>query len=115
LRGDYLNDADGVRTSGSIGPALPEEEAATEEASESEALPKDAGVELYSLTLTFNYTPVEELRIAPEIRWDHATLNDAFDGKQDPVTLGMGVGYFSQPVQERPAGLWAALACAGSH
>jgi hypothetical protein len=91
LRGDYLNDEDGARTSGSIGPVVTEEEASAGAATET--LPQETGAELYSLTLTFNYKPVEALRIAPEVRWDHATLDDAFDGNPDQVTLGMGAAY----------------------
>ena len=53
----------------------------------------EAGVELYSVTLTLNWNPVEALRIAPEVRWDHATMDDAFDGEQDQITLGLGAAY----------------------
>jgi hypothetical protein len=77
LRGDYLDDADGARTSDA--PALA-------------PLPENTGMKLSSLTLTFNHKPVKELRLAPEVRWDHAT-EDAFDGKKDQVTLGMGAAY----------------------
>ena len=78
-RGDYLSDPDGARTSGapSVAP-----------------FPENTGMDLYSLTLTLNHKPVKELRIAPEVRWDHSTEADTFDGKQDQVTAGMGAAYF---------------------
>ena len=75
LRGDYLNDKAGWITSGTLN------------------FPDNEGMELYSLTLTVNFKPVEPLRIAPEIRWDYSTLKDAFDGHNDQVTIGLGAAY----------------------
>ena len=78
LRGDYLDDAQGARTSDA--PALA-------------PLPENDGMELTSVALTLNHKPTKDLKIAPEIRWDHATLDGAFDGKQDQFTVGMGAAY----------------------
>lgn len=77
-RADYVKDNDGVRTSGA--PSLA-------------PFPANNGQELTSLTLTLNYKPVDGLRIAPELRWDHSSLNTAFDGHDSQVTLGMGAAY----------------------
>jgi len=77
-RADYFKDQDGVRTSGA--PALA-------------PFPINNGQELTSLTLTVNYKPVDGLRLAPEVRWDHSSLNTAFDGHDSQVTVGMGAVY----------------------
>lgn len=77
-RADYFRDGDGVRTSGS--PSLA-------------PFPSNTGQELTSWTLTVNFKPVPELRLAPEFRWDHSTLETAFDGRDTQVTLGMGAAY----------------------
>lgn len=79
IRADYINDKDGARTSG-----VPYRT----------KFPLNTGMELYSLTLTVNYWPLEELRLSPEIRWDHSTLDNAFDGHEDQVTIGIGAAYF---------------------
>ena len=79
LRGDYLNDINGARTSDS--PSR-------------NPLPANSGQELYSVTLTLNYKPLKEVRISPEFRWDHSTLDNAFNGYADQITLGFGVAYF---------------------
>ena len=79
LRGDYVNDINGARTS---------------QAPVSAPFPINTGQELYSLTLTVNVKPFKGLRIAPEIRWDHSTLDTAFGGHEDQVTVGLGAAYF---------------------
>jgi hypothetical protein len=79
LRGDFVSDPDGARTSESPYlapfPALP-------------------GQDLYSVTLTLNVKPIEQVRIAPELRWDHSSFDTAFDGHSDQVTIGLGAAYF---------------------
>jgi hypothetical protein len=77
-RADYLKDGDGVRTSGA--PSLA-------------PFPINNGQELCSVTLTFNYKPVEGLKLSPELRWDHSSLNTAFDGHDTQVTVGLGAVY----------------------
>lgn len=79
LRTDYLNDRDGARTSQVPG---------------RNPFPINRGQELYSVTLTLNYKPLKELRISPELRWDHSTLDTAFSGHDDQVTIGVGAAYF---------------------
>jgi hypothetical protein len=75
LRGDYVNDIDGARTS---------------DAPVSAPFPINRGQELYSIEFTVNLKPVEKLRIAPNIRWDHSTLDTAFNGHSDQITVGVG-------------------------
>jgi hypothetical protein len=77
-RADYFKDGDGSRTSGS--PALA-------------PFPINGGQELCSVTLTVNFKPVEGMKLAPEVRWDHSSLNTAFDGRDTQVTVGMGAVY----------------------
>ena len=78
LRGDYVNDVNGVRSSGVPAPA---------------PLPENDGAEFYSVTLTLNEKPTGNLRIAPEFRWDRSTLDNAFDGRRDQTTLGVGAAF----------------------
>ena len=50
--------------------------------------------ELYSLTFTYNYAPIPNLIVRPELHWDHSTLNTAFDGDEnDQVTIACGAAY----------------------
>jgi hypothetical protein len=53
----------------------------------------NTGQELVSLTLTLNYKPVPRVKIQPEIRYDHTTLSNGFDGVKDRFILGAGVSY----------------------
>ena len=46
-----------------------------------------------SLTLTLNYKPVANLKIQPEIRFDHTSFKGGLDGKKDRVIVGVGVTY----------------------
>jgi hypothetical protein len=74
-RADYVKDGDGARTSDA--PFLA-------------PFAANNGQELCSLTLTVNIMPVEGLKIVPEVRWDHSSLNTAFDGHDSQVTIGFG-------------------------
>ncbi len=77
-RADYFKDGDGARTSGA--PSLA-------------PFPVNTGQDLCSVTLTVNFKPVEGLKLAPEFRWDHSSLDTAFDGRDTQVTVGMGAVY----------------------
>lgn len=48
---------------------------------------------LSSVTLTFNYKPAPNIKIQPEIRWDHTSFKNGLDGKQDRFIVGAGVSY----------------------
>lgn len=71
---DFLSDKEGNRTGGFLFPA-------------------NGGQDLWSLTLTMNFKPVEGLRLAPEIRYDHSSFDSAFDGHEDQVTGALGAVY----------------------
>ena len=45
------------------------------------------------MTLTVTFKPADGLYLAPEFRLDHSSLDDAFDGRDTQVTLGMGAVY----------------------
>jgi hypothetical protein len=52
--------------------------------------------ELTSLTGTVNFTPITNLQIRPEIRYDHASeyiFADGAGAKKDQFTIGVGVAY----------------------
>jgi hypothetical protein len=87
-RADYLRDKDGARTFGAP--------ASAPFFSDTTIFPFGAqvGQELVSLTLTVNIKPMPQLRIAPELRWDHSSVDTAFDGRDSQVTVGVGLAYF---------------------
>jgi hypothetical protein len=82
FRGDYLRDKDGVRTPNTAGGPITTPVTFT-------VAPK----ELYSATLTLNVKPVPNLQIRPEVRYDRASADTAFNGRKDQVTAGIGVAY----------------------
>jgi Putative beta-barrel porin-2, OmpL-like. bbp2 len=51
------------------------------------------GQDLTDITLTLDYKPTANIKIQPEIRWNHSTVSAAFNGKSDQVIAGMGVSY----------------------
>jgi hypothetical protein len=51
------------------------------------------GQELMSVTLTLNWKPAGNVKIQPEVRWDHSTVSTALNGKSDQVIVGMGASY----------------------
>src|SRR5437867_12744815 len=74
LRGDYVNDEDGARTSGLYG-FLP-----------------NAGQTFGSGTATSNIRAWPNALVPPEVRYDRSTLS-TFDGKKDQVTMALAVAY----------------------
>ncbi len=85
LRGEYLDDKDG---GGIKGIGLPGAIRAS-----SAILSPDVNGDLASLTLTFNFKPTPNIKIQPEIRYDHTSYAGGFDGKKDRLTIGAGVSY----------------------
>ena len=79
LRGDYMDDKDGARTSGVLG------------------FPPNTGQKFGSGTLTLNIKKWEATLIRPEIRYDRSNLTvfPATDGTlhKDQVTFALGVSY----------------------
>lgn len=83
IRGDYLDDKDGARTSA---------------APITSPFAVNTGQELSSLTLTLNLKPYKNLQVRPEIRWDHSSANlfgdrDSDTGRANQVTASLGVAY----------------------
>ncbi|MFZ5609023.1 MAG: outer membrane beta-barrel protein [Pseudomonadota bacterium] len=83
LRGDYVDDRDGARTSAAPFTA---------------PFPVNDGQKLSSLTLTLNLRPVDNLQLRPELRWDHSSARlfesraGIFD-RANRVSLGVGLAY----------------------
>jgi hypothetical protein len=75
LRGDYIKDSDGFGTSGLLG------------------FPVNPGMDLLSATFTVNYHPLPNIKIQPEVRYDHTSLSGGFDGQKHRFILGAGVSY----------------------
>ena len=76
LRGDYLNDENGARSSfnGLVG------------------FPANTGQKFGSGTATLNIRAWPGAVVRPEVRYDRSTLQ-AFAGKKDQVTVALGVAY----------------------
>ncbi len=51
------------------------------------------GQDLSSVTLTLNWKPADNIKIQPEIRWNHSTVSTALNGKSDQFIIGMGASY----------------------
>ncbi len=53
-----------------------------------------AGQNLMSATLTLDYSPAPQIKIQPEIRWNHSSYSGAFGpDNRDQFILGMGATY----------------------
>ena len=79
LRAEFLSDASGVDASGgSLGFENP----------------PGTGQDLSSVALTLNYKPLPNIKIQPEVRFDHTSWSGGFvNGKQNRVLVGVGVSY----------------------
>jgi hypothetical protein len=83
LRAEYLDDGDGFGIPGlGVGGR-----------SGSAITTPDSDGNLASVTFTINYKPVPNIKIQPEIRWDHTTYKAGFDGVENRVLFGAGVSY----------------------
>jgi hypothetical protein len=74
LRGDYLNDENGARTSGALG------------------FPANTGHDLSSVTATLNLRAWPGALVRPELRYDHSSLV-SFDGEQSQLSVALSVAY----------------------
>jgi hypothetical protein len=79
FRGDFVDDVNGARSSGSPATA---------------PYAANAGQKLYSVALALNIKPLDGLRIAPEFRYDGSTLATAYDGRSWRVMALLGAVYF---------------------
>jgi hypothetical protein len=75
FRMDYIGDKHGVGTSGLLD------------------FPVNNGQDMTSVTLTLNVKPVPNVKIQPEIRYDHTTLQNGFGNHNDRWIIGMGASY----------------------
>ena len=78
LRGDYLKDRNGARTSGSPVTA---------------PFPVNTGNNVSTGTATLNVRTWEGMLVRPEIRYDHSNVVDAFGKSSDQVTFGLSAAY----------------------
>ena len=74
MRGDYMNDRDGARTSGVLG------------------FPVTTGLTVASLTATWNDKQWDHALVRPELRYDHASRS-VFKGNQSQLSIGIGLSY----------------------
>jgi len=74
LRGDYMDDRDGARTSGVLG------------------FPANNGIRLGGATATLNIKHWSHALLRPEIRFEHATL-PVFGGNTDQFSAGAAISY----------------------
>lgn len=85
LRGEYLDDKDGGGIKGIAFPGASRVGSAVTS--------PDADGDIASVALTLNWRPAPNVKIQPEIRYDHTTYTGGFDGKKDRVVVGVGVTY----------------------
>jgi hypothetical protein len=74
LRGDYINDREGARTSGVLG------------------FPPNTGLKVGSVTATVNIKQWNHALIRPELRFDRASL-PVFDSHESQFSAGIGLSY----------------------
>jgi len=90
LRGEYLDDEDGFGLNGVGFPGRPGSGIGS--VFPSGASPDSHG-QVESVALTLNWRPVPNIKIQPEVRYDHTTYTDGFDGYKNRVVLGVGATY----------------------
>ncbi len=80
LRADYIASPDGP-----LGPAV--------RPGAGIGLAGDTSGDLSSLTLTLNWKPAANIKIQPEVRYDHTGRNSGLDGHRERFTVGAGATY----------------------
>lgn len=83
VRAEYLDDPDGGGLKGINLPGRPN----------SAITSTDPDGKISSVALTLNYKPVPNIKIQPEIRYDHTSYKGGFDGHESRVVFGAGVSY----------------------
>ena len=83
VRVEFLSDKDGVDASGTI-PATP---------GAALGFAGNSGQDLTSVAFTLNFKPTPNLKIQPEIRYDHTSLPAGFGKRDDRFLPGVGVSY----------------------
>ncbi|MFO1497369.1 MAG: outer membrane beta-barrel protein [Verrucomicrobiota bacterium] len=93
LRGEYLDDEKGL---GIKGIGLPGSSRSNPSGNVNSAIglgSPDPDGDLSSITLTLTLKPLPNIRIQPEIRYDHTSYAGGLDGKKDRFLIGAGVSY----------------------
>ncbi|HEX9544617.1 MAG TPA: outer membrane beta-barrel protein [Pyrinomonadaceae bacterium] len=75
VRAEFISDKDGVDINGALG------------------VPANSGQDIFSVALTLNIKPVPNVKIQPEIRYDHTSLPAGFGKRDDRFLPGIGVSY----------------------
>jgi hypothetical protein len=83
VRGEYLDDQDGGGIKGIGFPGR----------AGSAILSPDANGNISSVALTLNFRPAPNVKIQPEVRYDHTSYQDGFDGHRSRFLIGAGVSY----------------------
>jgi hypothetical protein len=83
LRAEYLDDKDGFGIKG----------VALGGRSGSAIMSPDANGSVESVALTLNYKPFPNVKIQPEIRYDHTSYAGGYDGADDRFLIGAGISY----------------------
>jgi hypothetical protein len=86
FRGEYLDDPEGAGIKG-VGVGGPAADTAIGFSS------ADANGDLESFTLTLNLKPAPNLKIQPEIRYNHTSYAAGFNGKDNQFIIGAGASY----------------------
>ncbi len=82
FRAEYLDDVDGYGIKGVGYPGAVRAGSAIMSA--------DANGDLSSFTLTLNLRPTPNIKLQPEIRYDHTSYSGGLDGRKERFTAGMG-------------------------
>ena len=83
VRAEFISDHNGVDMSGTT-PATP---------GAALGFIGNGGQDIASVAFTLNYKPAANIKIQPEVRYDHSSLKNAFGTKADRVLLGAGISY----------------------
>jgi hypothetical protein len=84
FRGEYLDDPEGMGLNTEFGAPAPFGYGITS--------PDNHG-DLESFTVTLNLKPAANLKIQPEIRYNHTSYSGGFGGKTDQLIIGAGASY----------------------
>jgi hypothetical protein len=98
FRAEYLDDQDGFgikgvgpRANARIGELAPADPTTTPPTPAT--LTPDSDGDLSSLTLTLNWRPAPNIKIQPEVRYNHTSYSDGMDGKKSQFIIGAGASY----------------------
>ena len=87
FRGEYLDDKNGDEINGVALPSYGPDSAI------STLDPSQTSGGLESFTLTLNLKPTKNLKIQPEIRYNHTSYDGGFNGKDNQFIIGAGASY----------------------